>query len=154
MAESVRDRGWASLVRIPQHSAVSQELLALRGLGHAHVLGVEAGDVPGALEVVLHGEDLGDVDSGSIGGTLFSALPYVDPRFKMMRRSAERTSGAWTRESAATRVRTEAESEKTLYSEDAYDRLADTFPDVPDLAIHAMVYPLTGTKKATRMKTA
>lgn len=100
----------------------------------------------GSMYNVVRGEagveDFGQ-DESSIGGTLFSALPYVASNYRMMNRSGA-YGGNLYRDEPSVRGMMAKVINANLYKEEAYNEAREMYRDIPDLAVHAMVYPLAG----------
>lgn len=95
----------------------------------------------------------GVTERGSIGGTLLTALPYVNPMYVMGNRSNASSSAAPLYRNgmpnSTTQLDVQAQIsssmlEAHLYNEDAYELARKAFPDLPAAAVHGMIYPLAG----------
>jgi hypothetical protein len=78
---------------------------------------------------------------------LFSALPYVSPNYRMMNRSGA-YGGDLYRDEPIVRGMFSKVVNAHLYKEEAYNEAREMYRDLPDLAVHAMVYPLAGDPMA------
>lgn len=90
-----------------------------------------------------------ETQKDSIGGTLLSALAYVDAQLPMMNRGHSNPVTDTLRRSSETDAEHRAFFDNMMYTEEGYVTMTQMYPNMPDLVNHACVYPLTGNPEET-----